>query len=60
MDNERNEAPDAPKEGEYKGHPILILNPNSRYPFSFGLAKAKLILQHIETIKEFVKKYDQE
>lgn len=47
-----------PVEGEYKGRPILTLNPGERYPFSFGLAKAKLILQHIEVIKTFVEKFD--
>jgi len=40
--------------GEFKGKPILILNPNDRFPFSFGLAKAKLILQHLDEIRDFV------
>ena len=39
---------------EYKGNKILILNPGSRFPFTIGLGKANLILQHIEAIKKFV------
>ncbi len=42
--------------GEYKGKPILILRrtEEDRYPFSFGLGKARLIIEHIEDIKKFV------
>jgi hypothetical protein len=42
--------------GEFKGKPVLILkrSEDERYPFSFGLSKAKLILDHIEDIKKFV------
>ena len=41
---------------EYKGQPVLILkrNENDRYPFSFGMSKARLILEAIEDIKKFV------
>jgi hypothetical protein len=41
---------------EYKGKPVIILrrNENDRFPFSFGLSKARLILEHIEEIKKFV------
>lgn len=44
------------KESEFKGNPLLVLSkgPEDRYPFSFGLTKAKLILDHIEDIKKFV------
>jgi len=38
---------------EYKGHPIINL-PNGNRDFSFGLAKAKTILEHIEDIRRFV------
>ena len=44
--------------GEYKGNPVITLNPGDRYPFSFGLTKAKLILQHLDKIKEFIKQYE--
>ncbi|MFH1128335.1 MAG: hypothetical protein WAW67_06305 [Candidatus Omnitrophota bacterium] len=41
---------------EFKGKPILILkrNEEDKYPFSFGVSKAKLILENIEEIKKFV------
>jgi len=42
--------------GEYKGKPLLILkrNEEDKYPFSFGLSKAKLIVDNIEEIRKFV------
>ncbi len=41
---------------EFKGKPILILkrNEEDKYPFSFGVSKARLILENIEEIKKFV------
>ena len=41
---------------EFKGKPVLIIkrDEEDRYPFSFGLSKAKLILENIEEIKKFV------
>ena len=48
-----------PEISEYKGRPVITLNPGERYPFTVGLSKAKLILQHIEDIKAFVEKHDQ-
>jgi hypothetical protein len=39
---------------EYKGNKLLCLNPGERYLFSFGLNKAKMILENIDTIKQFV------
>lgn len=48
------------EEGEYKGNKMLVLKntDDDRWPFQFGLKKAKLILEHIEDIKKFVEKYD--
>jgi hypothetical protein len=45
---------------EYKGQPVLILkrNENDKYPFSFGLSKARLIIEGIEDIKKFVAEND--
>ena len=45
---------------EYKGNPLLVLkrNPEDKYPFSFGLTKAKMILESIEDIKKFVAEHD--
>lgn len=44
------------EKSEYKGKPIIILkrSEDDKYPFSFGVAKAKLILESIEEIKKFV------
>ena len=41
---------------EFKGRPILILkrDKDDQYPFSFGISKAKLILDHFEEIEKFV------
>ncbi|MBL8007379.1 MAG: hypothetical protein JNJ56_07595 [Ignavibacteria bacterium] len=39
---------------EYKGNKILNLNPESKFSFSFGLAKAKLILENLDVIRKFV------
>jgi hypothetical protein len=43
-----------PELQEYKGNKLICLNPGSKYPFSFGLGKAKMILENIEAIKKFV------
>jgi len=42
--------------GEYKGKPLLVIkrSEEDQYPFSFGVSKAKLILENIEEIKKFV------
>jgi len=50
------------QESEYKGKAILVIkrNEDEKYPFSFGLAKAKIILESIEDIKAFVEKHDTE
>ena len=41
---------------EYNGKPILVLrrDENDKFPFSFGLAKARMILDNYEEIKKFV------
>lgn len=39
---------------EYKGNKLLCLNPGERYLFSFGLNKAKMILNNLDVIKQFV------
>ena len=42
--------------GEFKGKPLVILkrSEDDKYPFSFGVSKAKLIVENIEEIKKFV------
>jgi len=44
------------EESEYKGNPMLVLrrSPEDRYPFQFGLSKAKLVLEAVEEIKAWV------
>ena len=41
---------------EFKGRPILAIkrDENDKFPFSFGVSKAKLILGNLEEIKKFV------
>lgn len=48
------------EESEYKGSPVLIIkrNENDKYPVSFGLSKARLILDSIDEIKKFVQRHD--
>jgi len=42
---------------EFKGRPLLVIkrSEDDKFPFSFGLSKARLILENIEEIKKFVK-----
>ena len=42
---------------EYKGNKIIVLKrtEEDKYPFSFGVGKAKLIVENIEAIKDFIK-----
>ena len=41
---------------EFKGKPVIIIrrSEDDKYPFTFGMSKAKLILENIEEIKKFV------
>ena len=41
---------------EYKGNPIISipLGNNERYSFSFGLTKAKAIMEYLDDIKKFI------
>lgn len=49
-------------ESEFKGKPMLVIKTTEedKFPFQFGLKKAKLVLENIESIKQFVEKYDKE
>lgn len=47
----------AVKIGSYKGHATISLNAESKYPFTFGVEKAKLVLSHIKEIQEFVDRH---
>lgn len=50
------------EEAEYKGNPMIVLKntPDDRFPFQFGVKKAKLVLEHVEDIRKFVTKHDSE
>ncbi|MFC1560106.1 hypothetical protein ACFLZ2_02525 [Candidatus Margulisiibacteriota bacterium] len=41
---------------EYKGRPLLVIkqDENDKFPFSFGLGKARKIVECIDDIKKFV------
>lgn len=45
---------------EYKGRPMLVLkrSEDEKFPFSFGLSKAKMILENLDEIKKFVAEND--
>ena len=47
-------------ESEFKGNAMLVIknDEEDKYPFQFGLRKAKLVLENIEEIKKFVEKND--
>jgi len=47
-------------ESEFKGNKMIVIknNEEDKFPFQFGVKKAKLIVENIEEIKKFVKKYD--
>lgn len=48
--------------GEFKGNPIIILKRDEydKYPLSFGLGKARLILENVDEIKKFVEENSKE
>ncbi len=50
------------EQSEFKGNPMLVLknDENDRFPFSFGLSKARKILEAYEEIKEFVAKHSKD
>jgi hypothetical protein len=50
--------------GEYKGNPTVSIRKDAeeqdRYPFSFGLGKAKLLLAALRQEPEFLEKFVEE
>ncbi len=48
------EIPEEVTTGSYRGNPTITLPNGTQYGFSFGVGKAKLIIEHIEAIKKFV------
>ncbi len=47
------------EESEYQGKPVMIIknDENDRFPFSFGLSKARKVIESIDSIKAFVAKH---
>ena len=48
------------EESEFKGNAMIVLKnyEEDKYPFQFGVKKAKLVLENIDAIKAFVEKHD--
>jgi hypothetical protein len=47
---------------EYKGNKVITLkrDEDDRYTFSFGIQKAKLIIENLEDIKDFIAENDKQ
>ena len=47
-------------ESEFKGNAMIVIknDEEDKFPFQFGLKKAKLVLECIDSIKKFVEKND--
>jgi len=47
-------------ESEYQGNPVIQIkrSEQDRYGLSMGLSKARLVIENIEAIKNFVSKHD--
>lgn len=48
------------KETEFNGKPVMqiIRSAEDKFGFQFGAKKARLIVEHYDTIKAFADKYD--
>jgi len=46
-------------ESEYKGNPMIVIKstPDDKFPFQFGVKKARLVVENIEEIKKFLAKH---
>ena len=47
-----------PTTEEYKGHVLLVLNPDAKFPIKFGLKKAKFLLENLDEIQNFIKEQE--
>jgi hypothetical protein len=47
------------EESEFKQNPLAVLkrNDEDKFPFTFGVGKARMILENIDNIKAFYEKY---
>ena len=50
------------EESEYKGKPLIVLknDENDRFPFQFGVSKARKVLEAHDAIAAFVKKHSRD
>lgn len=50
------------EESEFKGNPMIVIknDEEDKYPFQFGVKKAKLVIENIEEVKKFVEKHDKD
>ena len=55
---DRNTKVTRPIVGEFKGHPTLTLPTGSKYGFTFGLGKARAILDNLDAIRAFLGETD--
>ncbi len=48
------------EESEFKGNAMIVLknDEEDKFPFQFGVKKAKLVLENIEAVKAFVAEHD--
>jgi hypothetical protein len=48
------------EESEFKGNAMIVLkrSEEDKYPFQFGLSKAKLVLEAVEQIRAWVAKQE--
>ncbi|MEI8217907.1 MAG: hypothetical protein WCG51_02520 [Elusimicrobiota bacterium] len=47
-------------ESEFKGNAMLVIknSEEDKFPFQFGVKKARLLIENIDSIKKFVEKND--
>lgn len=48
------------KESEFKGNPVIVLlrNEDDHYPFTMGLSKARLVVEAMEQIRDWVRQQE--
>jgi hypothetical protein len=42
----------------YKGHVLLVLNPDAKFPIKFGLKKAKFLIENLDEIQNFIEEQE--
>jgi len=60
MDQEEKKQEPKVTIGEYKGNAVITLptTADGKYPFTFGVTKAKAILKYLDDIRRFVELND--